>query len=102
MPLLGDGSGPVQIASTTPSGSPTLEKVPGKRVLKTINTGIDRGGRYQLFQQVVDSDTDGLPDAWENHYLLGLGFDGTGNPDGDAYDNAAEWQNGTDPGTADP
>lgn len=49
----------------------------------------------------ADSDTDGLPDAWEIAKIGGLTETGTDNNDGDAWDNATELANGTDPALAD-
>jgi hypothetical protein len=52
-----------------------------------------------------DTDADGLPDFWEDHYLLGANDNGSvnpafgaaGDPDGDSASNLAEYQGGTDP-----
>ena len=52
-------------------------------------------GRIEL--PPVDSDNDGLPDAWEQANLGGLSFDGASNPDGDAFSTAQEFQAGTHP-----
>lgn len=50
----------------------------------------------------ADVDADGLPDLWESQHGLTVGVaDGGGNPDGDAYDNRAEYAAGLDPQTAD-
>jgi hypothetical protein len=57
---------------------------------------------YRLeFVPPPDADGDGLPDAWENQYGLNPNdaTDAGGNPDGDAYTNLQEFQNGTDPRT---
>ncbi|MEW6681845.1 MAG: FG-GAP-like repeat-containing protein, partial [Nitrospirota bacterium] len=50
----------------------------------------------------VDDDNDGLPDSWENQYLLdpedATGSNGaSGDPDGDGATNLQEFQAGTDP-----
>ncbi len=45
----------------------------------------------------VDSDGDGLPDAWEMQHFMNLGEDGTGDPDQDGATNAQEFAAGTDP-----
>lgn len=48
-----------------------------------------------------DDDGDGLPDDWEKFYFGNLGFDGTGNPDGDAWNNLSEYLGGTHPQLSD-
>jgi hypothetical protein len=45
----------------------------------------------------TDSDGDGLPDAWEMAHFGNLAQTATGNPDGDAANNLAEFNGGTDP-----
>ena len=45
----------------------------------------------------VDSDGDGLPDAWELQYFGNLGQNGAGDPDGDGYTNSQEFQLGMNP-----
>lgn len=57
---------------------------------------------YRLeFVPPPDADGDGMPDAWETQYALNPNdsSDASGNPDGDAYTNLQEFQNGTDPRT---
>ncbi|MGA0845352.1 MAG: sialate O-acetylesterase, partial [Luteolibacter sp.] len=50
----------------------------------------------------VDSDADGMPDAWEYQYFSTLtGVDPSGNPDEDAANNLEEFQNGSNPLVAD-
>ncbi|MCL5097141.1 MAG: hypothetical protein M1608_06375 [Candidatus Omnitrophica bacterium] len=45
-----------------------------------------------------DSDSDGLPDAWEvQHFGSTTAYDGTVDPDGDSNNNATEYADGTDP-----
>ena len=44
-----------------------------------------------------DSDGDGLPDWWELKYFGSLAEGASDNPDGDAFDNAAEYAKGTSP-----
>lgn len=51
----------------------------------------------------VDSDLNGMSDAWEFRYFAVLtGTDPAGNPDGDAYTNLQEFVAGKDPLNADP
>ncbi len=47
-----------------------------------------------------DSDNDSLPDAWEMTYFANLAQTDTGDTDSDGYSNLAEYNNGTDPTTA--
>jgi len=44
-----------------------------------------------------DSDSDGLPDAWETTYFGGLGQTATGDYDGDGTDNLTEYRLGLNP-----
>ncbi len=46
---------------------------------------------------VLDSDNDGLPDAWELAIFGNLGQNGTGDPDGDGVNNLGEFTTGTNP-----
>ncbi|MDD2240274.1 MAG: hypothetical protein PHI93_06400, partial [Kiritimatiellae bacterium] len=46
---------------------------------------------------VVDTDADGLPDAWEIHYFGNLDEDAAGDPDGDSLTNMQEYLGATDP-----
>ncbi|MGA0846268.1 MAG: exo-alpha-sialidase, partial [Luteolibacter sp.] len=51
-----------------------------------------------LLNQEVDSDSDSIPDAWENLAGTNPNFDDSqADPDGDGASNAAEWLAGTDP-----
>jgi hypothetical protein len=63
----------------------------------------NREALKQLFlapAKVVDADRDGLPDDWEYHYFGSLAADRHGDPDGDGFDNLAEFAFGTDPNVA--
>ena len=48
----------------------------------------------------VDSDADGLPDAWERRHFHSLQFDSNGDEDRDGVSNLAEYLAGTSPSTA--
>jgi hypothetical protein len=45
----------------------------------------------------LDTDGDGLPDAWEQSHFLSLAQTGAGDFDNDGYSNQAEYQGGTSP-----
>jgi len=49
----------------------------------------------------VDSDADGLPDAWELKWFGSLDWSGTDDPDSDGQSNLLEYQLGQDPNRAD-
>jgi hypothetical protein len=61
-------------------------------VVSTVDMGAD---------EFVDTDNDGMADAWERRHFTDLSRDGTGNADGDAHTDLAEYENGTDPNTPD-
>lgn len=49
----------------------------------------------------LDTDNNGLPDAWEYRYFAVLtGTDPNGDPDGDGANNLKEYMSGTDPGNS--
>lgn len=45
----------------------------------------------------LDTDTDGLPDDWEEFHFGDLRYDADADPDGDGASNGQEWRAGTDP-----
>src|SRR5215472_5192168 len=49
----------------------------------------------------LDSDHNGLPDAWEWNYFGHLGVDPNGDPDGDGMSNRQEYLAGTNPNNPD-
>ena len=60
------------------------------------------GSKLELSNQrnpllAVDTDGDGLPDDWEQHYFGNLNQNGAGHGDGDGLTNAQEFVAGTDP-----
>lgn len=60
-----------------------------------------RGSVRRLDFGNIDTDSDGLPDGWEQAYLYGLGYGPEADPDGDESPNAQEYRLGTNPLQAD-
>ena len=52
---------------------------------------------YVIGDLMVDTDEDGMPDAWEMQYFGSLSRDGTGDGDHDGLCDRDEYQNGTIP-----
>jgi pectate lyase len=85
-----------------------------KRIIRDVRKGLGNvinsqasvGGwpKYTGTCNVVDKDSDGLPDAWEVRNGLNptLASDNRDDPDGDGYTNLEEWLNMTDPHEKDP
>ena len=64
----------------------------GESALFTVNTS----------EAIIDSDSDGLPDEWENENNLAVNSnDASQDPDGDGFTNSQEYNNGTDPNVSD-
>lgn len=62
----------------------------------------DKVGGWPLYRSQlapVDTDQDGMPDAWERRHGLNIGnpADGIADPDKDGYTSLEEFLNGTDP-----
>lgn len=51
----------------------------------------------QMYSQVTDTDGNGLPDLWEQHYFGQIGADSQADPDTDGQSNLQEYQSHTDP-----
>ena len=60
-----------------------------------------RGSVMRLDFGNIDSDGDGLPDGWEQAYLLTLQYGANDDPDGDGVCNREEYRLGTNPGRMD-
>jgi len=74
----------------------------GSRVKNQLELVVgERGTVRRLDFGNVDTDTDGLPDGWEQAYLYGLDYGPNDDPDGDGSDNAQEYRLGTNPLRAD-
>lgn len=65
------------------------------------HNAIINGATLELLQAAVDSDADGLWDAWELEVFGNLDQTGTGDSDGDGLTNAQEFTLGTDPNLSD-
>ena len=65
------------------------------------HNAIINGATLELVAAAVDSDADGLWDAWEMENFGNLNQTSNGDPDGDALTNAQEFGAGTDPNKAD-
>nr|WP_246459985.1 LamG-like jellyroll fold domain-containing protein [Puniceicoccus vermicola] len=104
-----DATDPSVPISTDPYGSSTAEYTDeyylpaiegGHRIyaVATDTDGFFVESPVQTIHVSADSDGDGLPDRWETDQGWNTAtYDGTSNPDGDAYDNNAELLNGSDP-----
>jgi hypothetical protein len=65
----------------------------GKAYSRTHNTA---GGYFEIWSP-LDSDNDGLPDAWERYYFGNLDRDGKSDWDNDGLLDEEEFENATDP-----
>jgi len=71
----------------------------GERISIRASDSLGRSGWTGFFDVAVDSDGDGMPDAWENSFGLRTNdlTDATEDADGDGASNAAEYLAGTNP-----
>jgi uncharacterized repeat protein (TIGR02543 family) len=73
----------------------------GDNISSTTNLALQMTRPFTLTANfAVDSDGDGLPDNWELQYFGNLSQNATGDPDGDGRNNLTEFQNGTNPNSA--
>jgi hypothetical protein len=90
------------------TGAPSVDLITGKMsgYAWSANCGwisLSNSAAYvqtDSFDPGVDTDGDGLPDAWEWSYFGTLSQNANGNPDGDGMSNAQEYLAGTDPNNA--
>ena len=81
----------------TPNFAQAIGAAPPVRLCITDDDGGQTCQNWTITLSFVDTDTDGLPDSWENTYFGDLSQGAGGDPDGDGQDNDEEFQNGTDP-----
>ncbi len=83
-----------RIVREVASGQPTF----GNGIVK-VHTDVGGWPEYRSLIPLVDTDRDGMPDAWERRYGLDPHnpADGIADPDRDGYTNLEEYLNGTNP-----
>lgn len=83
-----------RIVREVASGRPTF----GNGIVK-VHTDVGGWPEYRSLIPLVDTDRDGMPDAWERRYGLDPHnpADGIADPDRDGYTSVEEFLNGTDP-----
>lgn len=90
-----DGVGSFYYLQKTPAGPSIIRVRVGAEVAEVYVFPPPPSGYTTT---TYDSDSDGIGDAWEISKFGSLrAQSGSGNPDGDAYDNATEWKFGTNP-----
>jgi Bacterial TSP3 repeat len=67
----------------------------------TLDTQANNWKVGGLGDSKLDTDGDGLPDLWERNYFGTLSQGANDDYDGDGWTNLQEYQNGTDPTSAD-
>lgn len=67
----------------------------------TDHNAIINAATLELVSAAADTDSDSLPDAWENSFFGNLTQTGTGDQDNDTLSNATEFADGTNPAKAD-
>lgn len=70
-------------------------------ILFIIPVGIAQDDGQTRCADDKDCDADGLPDRWEHEHFGNLTYTGFDDPDGDGYNNTAEYRDHTDPSDAD-
>jgi hypothetical protein len=83
-----------RIVREVASGQPTF----GNGIVK-VHTDVGGWPEYRSVTALVDTDRDGMPDAWERRHGLDPHnpADGIADPDRDGYTSLEEYLNGTDP-----
>jgi Alpha/beta hydrolase of unknown function (DUF900) len=71
--------------------------VEGQQSQVRVSAGLAQAIFDTNANSLIDTDGNGLPDAWETQYFGHIGVDPAADPDGDGLTNLQEYQNGTDP-----
>jgi hypothetical protein len=100
----------IPLEELSPLDDSTNSSLAGASLYLTVRD--ESGARVQLPYQIpergytkrvdfgsvaADSDSDGLPDAWELAYFGNLNQNASGDPDGDGHNNMQEFLEGTNP-----
>lgn len=95
----GPGAAAVDPTTGLFSWTPTYRDGEPQDVVISVTDGVHTTEQpFTLTVDVLDSDGDGLPDAWETEYGTDpLTPDGDADPDGDGYTNLEEYNLGSDP-----
>jgi hypothetical protein len=95
-----DNDGRTNLQEYNANTDPQLNDWLGPSVYASLNFTADTEGYNGGFAD--DSDSDGMPDWWEQKYELLISVnDASGNPDGDALNNLEEYNAGSNPNVFD-
>lgn len=93
-----DIAGATAASFTTPTTTTAMNGTQYRvRVSNAAGNVISSAATLTVSAASSDSDSDGLPDGWEQQHFGGLSQTGSGDPDEDTHSNFQEFQAGTDP-----